>query len=47
MFEDAEAGVIAGRDAGMYVVGVGDPAYLGKAHLVVPDLTAVDLNTLL
>ena len=47
VFEDAEAGVIAGRDAGMYVVGVGDPAYLGKAHLVVPDLTAVDLDTLL
>ena len=47
VFEDAEAGVIAGRDAGMYVVGVGDPAYLGKAHLVVSDLTAFDLQPLL
>lgn len=47
VFEDAEAGVIAGRDAGMYVVGIGDPAYLGEAHLVVPDLTAFDLDELL
>lgn len=47
VFEDAEAGVIAGRDAGMFVVGVGDPAYLSKAHLVVPDLTALDLDALL
>lgn len=44
VFEDAEAGVIAGRDAGMFVVGVGDQAYLSKAHLVVPDLTAFDLD---
>lgn len=47
VFEDAEAGVIAGRDAGMVVVGVGEPAYLGRAHLVVPDLTAFDLAALL
>lgn len=46
VFEDAEAGVIAGRDAGMFVVGVGDPAYLGQAHLIVPDLTAVNLDAL-
>ena len=46
VLEDAEAGVIAGRDAGMFVVGVGDPAYLGQAHLIVPDLTAVDLDAL-
>lgn len=47
VFEDAEAGVIAGRDAGMFVVGVGDPAYLGQAHRVVPDLTAIDLDSML
>ena len=44
VFEDAEAGVTAGRDAGMFVVGVGDPSYLGQAHRVVPNLTAVDLD---
>ena len=47
VFEDAEAGVAAGRTAGMFVVGVGDPLYLGEAHLVVPDLTAFDLELLL
>lgn len=47
VFEDAEAGVIAGRDAGMYVVGVGDPAYLGGADRVVPDLTVLSLDSLL
>jgi beta-phosphoglucomutase len=46
VFEDAEAGVIAGRDAGMFVVGVGNPAHLAGANLVVPDLTAVDLAAL-
>lgn len=47
VFEDAEAGVIAGRDAGMYVVGVGDPAFLGRAHHIVPDLTGFDLDSVL
>jgi beta-phosphoglucomutase len=47
VFEDAEAGVTAGHDAGMFVVGVGDPAYLDKADIIVPDLTAVDLEALL
>jgi hypothetical protein len=31
----------------MFVVGVGDPAYLDKADIIVPDLTAVDLESLL
>jgi beta-phosphoglucomutase len=38
VFEDAEAGVEAALAAGMYCVGVGSPASLGKAHQVVQDL---------
>lgn len=47
VFEDAEAGVQAARDAGMIVVGVGDPALVGAAHRVVPDLTHITLDALL
>lgn len=34
VFEDAEAGVQAARSAGMMVVGIGDPALLSQADLV-------------
>jgi len=38
VFEDAEAGVEAALRAGMKAVGVGDPAVLGAAHVVIPGL---------
>lgn len=41
VFEDAEAGVTASREAGMWVVGLGPLDRVGKAHLVLPDLEGV------
>jgi beta-phosphoglucomutase len=41
--EDAVAGVASIKAAGMYAVGVGDPAVLTQADVVIPDLTAFDL----
>lgn len=37
VFEDAEAGIEAALAGGFYAVGIGDPAVLKEAHLVVPD----------
>ena len=34
VFEDSVPGVTAGKDAGMYVVGIGDQKYLEQADLV-------------
>ncbi|MGA3218784.1 MAG: beta-phosphoglucomutase [Acidimicrobiales bacterium] len=39
VFEDAVAGVEAGKRAGMFVVGVGAPEVLGQADIVVRDFT--------
>lgn len=47
VFEDAEAGVFAAHAAGMKVVGIGDPARVGQADYVVPDLTHITLDDLL
>lgn len=47
VFEDAEAGVRAAHDAGMRVVGIGEPALVGRADTVVPDLTHITLDDLL
>ncbi len=47
VFEDAEAGIAAGRECGMYTVGIGDPARVGAADLVVPNLAGVQLDDLL
>ncbi|MDP6380377.1 MAG: beta-phosphoglucomutase [Phycisphaerae bacterium] len=44
--EDALAGVEAGKAAGCATLGVGQPENLGLADLVVPDLTAVDVDIL-
>lgn len=38
VFEDAYSGVEAALNAGMHCVGIGTPAILGKAHLVVSGL---------
>lgn len=49
VFEDAEAGVEAAFRAGMKCVGIGSPAQLGKANLVIPhtgDFTPALLRTL-
>ena len=45
--EDAEAGVEAGVSAGMRVLGIGDPARLSLANLVVPSLAAITVDELL
>lgn len=39
VFEDAAAGVQAGKAAGMRVVGIGSPSALSEADMVVPGLT--------
>lgn len=46
VFEDAEAGVEAALNAGMFCVGIGNPAILGKANIVVPGLFEMDLEKL-
>ncbi len=38
VFEDAQAGVEAALRAGMYVIGIGEPGILSRAHLTWPDL---------
>lgn len=46
VFEDAAAGVEAAKTAGMYAVGLGPVARVGKADLVVPDLAGVTLDNI-
>lgn len=46
VFEDAEAGVRAARSAGCYAIGIGSPAVLGRANLIVPDLAHCDVRIL-
>lgn len=41
VFEDARAGIEAALRAGMYAVGIGDPATLDNAHRVVSGLAAL------
>ncbi|SET58905.1 beta-phosphoglucomutase [Paenibacillus sp. NFR01] len=43
VFEDAEAGVEAGKAAGMQVVGIGSPEILKLADYVVPGLFALNV----
>ena len=42
--EDAVAGIQAIKAAGMYAVGVGDPAVLSQADRVIPGLAAFRLS---
>ncbi|MGE5594089.1 MAG: beta-phosphoglucomutase [Betaproteobacteria bacterium] len=42
VFEDAEAGVVAARRAGMFAVGVGKPEVLRHADHVVPGFAGLD-----
>ncbi len=46
VFEDAEAGVEAAKAAGMYCVGIGDPAILGKADIVLAGLHEMTIEKL-
>lgn len=41
VFEDSRSGVIAGKNAGMFVVGIGDHEYLDQADLVFKSLENV------
>jgi beta-phosphoglucomutase len=47
VFEDAVAGIEAGKRAGMKVVGIGQPEVLTQADVVFKDLTGVKLADLL
>lgn len=47
VIEDAIAGVEGARRAGMQTVGIGDPAVLVDADLVIPNLTHADWPSLL
>jgi beta-phosphoglucomutase len=46
VFEDAEAGIQAAKAAGMFVVGVGQPAFLSTADMIVPGLHTFDVDLL-
>jgi beta-phosphoglucomutase len=46
VFEDAEAGVEAALNAGMYCVGIGSPNILGKAHKVMSGLNNMTIEQL-
>jgi beta-phosphoglucomutase len=46
VFEDSEVGIEAARTGGFWTVGIGDPAIVGRAHVIVPDLSAVTLQWL-
>ena len=46
VFEDAIAGVEAARNANMHCVGIGDPANLGFADLVIPGFDGFTLEKL-
>src|SRR4051812_15117387 len=47
VFEDAEAGVEAALAGGMYAVGLGPQSRVGKAHLVLPDLSQAHVDDVL
>lgn len=47
VFEDAAAGIVAAKKAGMLAIGVGQKENLGQADYVVGDLTEKDLTELL
>lgn len=47
VFEDAEAGVSAARQAGMRCVGIGPAERVGQAHLVSSGLDALNLQNVL
>ena len=46
VFEDAQAGIEAAIAGGMKCIGVGSPDLLGKADLVIPDLSKITIKQL-
>ncbi len=46
VFEDAEAGVEAALNAGMYCIGIGLPNALNKANMVIPGLFDMNIGKL-
>lgn len=46
VFEDAEAGIAAAINGGMKCVGIGSPANLNKAHIVVPGFENFSIENL-
>lgn len=46
VFEDAQAGIEAAIAGGMKCVGVGDPGLLGRADMVIPDLSKITVEQL-
>jgi len=44
VFEDADAGVCAAKNAGMYCVGIGARYILGKANVVIPGFSNTSIN---
>ena len=44
--EDAESGIEAAKRGKMLAIGLGDPKILGKADLVVKDLSFIDINAI-
>ena len=47
IFEDALAGVQAGKSENIYVVGIGKPENLPGADIVIDDLAHLDIDSLL
>ena len=47
VFEDAEAGIAAARECGMYTVGIGEPTRVGAADLILPNLAGVSVSQIL
>ena len=47
VFEDAQAGVEAAKNAGMKCIGIGEESILGEADLVVPGLHAITVDEVL
>lgn len=46
VFEDAQAGIEAAIAGGMKCIGVGSPELLGRADLVIPDLSKITIKQL-
>jgi beta-phosphoglucomutase len=46
VFEDSEVGIEAARTGGFWTVGIGDPAIVGRAHVVLPDLSNITVKGL-
>jgi len=47
VFEDAQAGIEAARNGGMYIIGVGEPENLKNADFVIPGFETITLDQLI